>query len=150
MRFLKYGAGDFFRRKTTTTIILSRSSYCRSRLHSPNPAASPSHSNLQSNPLNTSLSKAHCDGSYVTPDRSERSFFTLHLYLNDSAVENEASDLRGGATTFHSWNMQRRFDVHPKTGRVLIFQHSDLLHSGDDVLAGTKLTMRTDLMYRRI
>ena len=146
MRFLKYGSGDFFRRKTTTT--LSRSSYSQPRLFSPNPPSAtpplPPPSSL------TSLQKAHRDGSYVTPDRSERSFFTLHLYLNDSAVENETSDLRGGATTFHSWNMQRRLDVHPKTGRVLIFQHMELLHSGNDVLAGTKLTMRTDLMYRRI
>ncbi|EAT78503.2 hypothetical protein SNOG_14266 [Parastagonospora nodorum SN15] len=27
--------------------------------------------------------KAHCDGCYETPDGEERSYFTLHLYLND-------------------------------------------------------------------
>jgi hypothetical protein len=32
-------------------------------------------------------------------------------------------------------------------GRVLIFQHRRLLHSGDDVKAGIKYTMRSDLMY---
>lgn len=26
--------------------------------------------------------RPHCDGSYETPDRKERSYFTLHLYLN--------------------------------------------------------------------
>lgn len=59
--------------------------------------------------------------------------------------------LTGGATTFHSmagWNKSDRdFDVLPKTGRILLFQHRGLLHSGDDVLQGVKYTMRTDLMY---
>jgi hypothetical protein len=57
--------------------------------------------------------------------------------------------LQGGATTFFSWNMDRRMDVVPKYGRVLLFQHRDLLHSGDDVEAGLKLTMRTDIMYEK-
>jgi hypothetical protein len=55
--------------------------------------------------------------------------------------------LRGGATTFHSFNRQRRFDVDPKIGRVLIFQHKRLLHSGDEVSAGIKYTMRSDVMF---
>lgn len=55
--------------------------------------------------------------------------------------------LRGGATTFHSYNERRRLDVDPKAGRVLIFQHRNLFHSGDDVTAGIKYTMRSDLMY---
>ncbi|RFU32441.1 hypothetical protein B7463_g3938, partial [Scytalidium lignicola] len=99
--------------------------------------------------------RAHCDSAYRTPDESQRSFFTAHLYLNDSAqlLEAESGDkvdskiLRGGATTFHSSNMERRLDVDPKAGRVLIFQHRRLLHSGDEVTAGVKYTMRTDLMY---
>lgn len=55
--------------------------------------------------------------------------------------------LRGGATTFHSRNLQHRLDVHPKAGRVLIFQQRGLLHSGDDVVKGVKFTMRSDVMY---
>jgi hypothetical protein len=77
----------------------------------------------------------------------ERSYFTLHLYLNDPEGKDGQEPLKGGATTFHSWNMQERIDVIPKVGRVLMFQHRGLLHSGDDVVSGTKLTMRTDLMY---
>ncbi|KAH8816866.1 hypothetical protein F5884DRAFT_237488 [Xylogone sp. PMI_703] len=99
--------------------------------------------------------RAHCDGPYATPDGSQRSFLTAHLYLNDSAEVLEAESggkagpeiLRGGATTFHSPNMQRQLDINPKAGRVLIFQHRRLYHSGNDVLAGVKYTMRTDLMY---
>ena len=38
-------------------------------------------------------------------------------------------------------------DVDPRAGRVLIFQHRGLYHAGDDVIAGTKYTMRTDVLY---
>jgi hypothetical protein len=41
-----------------------------------------------------------------------------------------------------------RLDVNPKMGSVLLFQHAHLLHSGDDVISGTKITLRTDLMYK--
>lgn len=42
------------------------------------------------------------------------------------------------------------YNVIPKTGRVLIFQHRGLLHSGADVLGGVKYTMRSDLMYKKV
>ncbi|KFZ24999.1 hypothetical protein V502_00525 [Pseudogymnoascus sp. VKM F-4520 (FW-2644)] len=121
MRFLKYGAGQFFR--------------------------------------------PHCDGMYESPDGKQRSFYTLHLYLNDSAQALGIKEpkpefqrkkdkaglademLRGGATTFHSYDERRRLDVDPKAGRVLIFQQKKMFHSGDDVTAGIKYTMRSDLMY---
>lgn len=90
---------------------------------------------------------AHYDGSYETPDGKETSYMTLHLYLNESTPENK---FQGGATKFHSHNMRRSLDVEPKVGRVLIFQHRGLLHSGADVTAGIKLTLRTDLMYRNM
>jgi hypothetical protein len=101
----------------------------------------------------------HCDGTYITPDGRERTFYTLHLYLNDSVNANPASTtekeaapfpellIKGGATTFHSNDMSRRLDVDPKAGRVLIFQHRGLLHSGDEVLEGVKYTMRSDLLF---
>jgi hypothetical protein len=104
----------------------------------------------------------HCDGAYETEDGSQRSFYTIHLYLNDSAQalgipegkeskdteDKPAELLRGGATTFHSIKSKSRLDVDPKAGRVLIFQHRSLMHSGDDVTAGIKYTMRSDLMYQ--
>lgn len=99
---------------------------------------------------------AHNDGVYETPDGKQRSFYTLHLYLNDSAQEFEKEGvphgkglLRGGATRFHSYDETKGLDVDPKMGRVLIFQHKNLLHSGDDVVSGIKYTMRSDLMYER-
>lgn len=121
MRFLKYGAGQYFKRKYYCCIYPPSIAYA---LTTP----------------------AHDDSPYVTPNGRETSFFTLHLYLNESTPTNK---LKGGATTFHSYDMQRSVDVIPKVGRVLIFQHRDLLHSGADVTDGIKLTMRTDCMYRK-
>jgi hypothetical protein len=109
--------------------------------------------------------REHCDGSYVTPDGKEMSFVTVHLYLNDDAtnVEDDAvkyaqreelpvdqRPLQGGSTRFHSMNLQHYLDVFPQTGSCLVFQHRGLLHSGDDVVQGTKYTMRTDIMYQKI
>jgi hypothetical protein len=92
-------------------------------------------------------SSAHCDGTYETPDGAERSYFTLHLYLNDAVLKSGEKQLEGGATTFFNGSMTRRIDVVPKAGRVLLFQHRFLIHSGDDVVKGIKYTLRTDIMY---
>jgi len=46
--------------------------------------------------------------------------------------------------------MMQRHDILPKTGRVLIFQHRNLWHSGDDVVQGVKYTMRSDILYMRV
>jgi hypothetical protein len=45
--------------------------------------------------------------------------------------------------------MVNRVDVVPKCGRVLMFQHRGLIHSGDDIVSGVKFTMRTDLMFAK-
>lgn len=90
---------------------------------------------------------AHCDGMYETPDKKERTYFTLHLYLNDTDNQPDNQPLKGGATTFFGQDMRRRLDVAPKMGSILIFQQRFLLHAGDDLVSGTKLTMRTELMY---
>ncbi|OJD37443.1 oxidoreductase domain containing protein [Diplodia corticola] len=133
--------------------------------------------------------KPHCDGAYERGRGKEgeasrpveRSFFTLHLYLNDGeevtghaererrspfigCVEGEPeAPLKGGATTFHSTEnwfslsfgdpdpkiIQKRVDVVPRVGRILLFQHRNMVHSGDDVLDGVKYTMRTDVMFTK-
>ncbi|KAF7973625.1 hypothetical protein HWV62_14810 [Athelia sp. TMB] len=93
--------------------------------------------------------KSHCDGAYETPDGSQRTFYTIQLYLNDSLAS--GGDLKGGATSFHApRNEERRINVNPRMGRVLIFQHAKLLHSGDEVTQGIKYTMRSDLLYEEV
>jgi hypothetical protein len=84
---------------------------------------------------------------YETPDKRERTCYTLHLYLNESSEE---MPLEGGATTFHSVRSdESKLDVQPKMGSVLIFQQRWLYHAGSEVIKGTKLTMRTELMYQK-
>lgn len=120
MRFLKYVGGEYFKRTYGSLRIVCVLTFT-----------------------------AHCDGTYETPDGMERSYFTLHLYLNSAEDDRDEEPLEGGATTFHSFDMRRRLDVAPKYGRVLMFQHRFLLHSGDDVVCGTKYTMRTDIMFAK-
>lgn len=120
--------------------------------------------------------RPHWDAMYKTPDGKERSFYTIHLYLNGEGEQDlealkkeeervaslwkEEGDgvfnrdingkLLGGATSFFPRYEQQDVQVRvfPKAGSVLVFQHRDLLHSGDSVFQGVKYTMRTDIMYR--
>ncbi|KAK7431921.1 hypothetical protein QQZ08_001540 [Neonectria magnoliae] len=93
--------------------------------------------------------KPHCDGPYWYEDgkREFQTHYTVHLYLNDSVVNDPNSDLKGGATSFLNRKQDKRVDVNPKMGSVLIFQHSRLFHEGAQVIEGTKYTMRTDILY---
>jgi hypothetical protein len=86
---------------------------------------------------------------YETPDKRERTYFTLHLYLNDTDNQPGNGPLEGGATTFFGQNFKSRMDVAPKMGSILIFQQRFLIHAGDDVVRGMKMTMRTELMYEK-
>lgn len=94
--------------------------------------------------------RPHFDGCFKVPGGDEMSLYTLHLYLIGAGDESEQGKLKGGATTFHSDDEKRELDVDPKMGRVLIFQHKGLLHSGADVKGGLKYTLRTDLMYKKV
>ena len=99
---------------------------------------------------------AHCDSAYReigADDSVAETLFTVHLYLNDckaEAADPDAVELVGGATSLFSDDEKRKYDVDCKAGRVFIFQHRNVLHSGDDVLAGVKYTMRTDIVYELV
>lgn len=86
----------------------------------------------------------HMDGCYIRrnevgEDRSgERSLVTCQLYLNDG--------FEGGATRFLDFNDYQGFDVMPKTGSVLLFDHC-LNHEGSTLIKGRKYAIRTDVMY---
>ncbi|KAG7137485.1 hypothetical protein HYQ45_005149 [Verticillium longisporum] len=137
MRFLRYGPGQFFRRQSYLFFFFFFSCGQAKRKK------------------RTDSTTAHCDGTYeeVSEGRHRRTYYTVHFYLNDSvqAVGDDAgADLRGGATCFLSYDEKRRLNVDPKAGRALIFQHPRMYHAGDDVLAGTKYTMRTEMMYELV
>jgi len=83
----------------------------------------------------------HQDIPYVRgPDcgakAGEKSHITVQLYLNDK--------FKGGATRFLSGT--RHYDVVPKIGSALIFDH-ELLHEGSRVSGGIKYSVRTDIMF---
>lgn len=119
MRFLRYFDGEYFRRMLITIALKVK--------------------------MLLTASPAHFDATHTGSKDEEASFITMHLYLNEP---DEDSMLEGGATRFHAMDgSKRHLDVEPKTGRVLLFQHEGLLHSGADVTRGVKYSMRTDLMY---
>jgi hypothetical protein len=84
----------------------------------------------------------HRDGAHARGPE-ERSRLTVMLYLND------ATEFMGGATRFfasRSCDSQLLGLVRPETGTAVIFDH-DLWHDGEAVTRGTKVVMRTDVMY---
>ncbi|GAB1204354.1 hypothetical protein APSETT445_003007 [Aspergillus pseudonomiae] len=117
--------------------------------------------------------RPHWDAFYTTPDRKEKSFYTVHLYLNGDGEQDlqelvreqtrvekgeekvnldVGGKLLGGATSFlpRYEEKERQLRVFPKMGSVLVFQQYDLLHGGDSVFRGTKYTLRTDVMYEQL
>ena len=91
--------------------------------------------------------KPHTDGSYSRPDGSASSYVTVMIYLNDGDA-----DFEGGRTVFLDeqtwtpWANKIEHAIIPKPGRVLIFDH-DMFHAGEEVISGTKICIRTDVMY---
>lgn len=84
---------------------------------------------------------AHNDAAFVRgPGDGERAGETSHVtvlvYLNQK--------FKGGQTTFRGRG--RYYDVRPRTGSVLLFEHG-ILHEGKKVTQGKKYVVRTDLMY---
>ena len=85
--------------------------------------------------------QSHFDREVPTDDGRHRSLVTVLLYLND------ADDFEGGATLYEDTTEAKRFAaVAPARGRVVLFEH-DLWHSGAPVTAGTKLVLRTDVLF---
>ena len=88
----------------------------------------------------------HYDGQYVRGSelgeehKGERSYVTFQLYLNQG--------FDGGATRFlHRRDSSVGYDVVPRTGSVLLFQH-DCFHEGSVLVQGRKYCVRSDIMYQ--
>jgi prolyl 4-hydroxylase len=75
---------------------------------------------------------------------SERSVFTLHIYLNDV--------VKGGETIFYhnKWFTSEGLKCVPRKGRIAIFRQTDFDHCGAVVESGLKYIMRSDIMYRKM
>ncbi|KAJ7129113.1 hypothetical protein C8R46DRAFT_1016908 [Mycena filopes] len=97
--------------------------------------------------------RVHCDGEYEDEKTGQRTFYTVQLYLPSDATGSTASfqPAEGGSTRF--WTDQRYdayADVEPFPGRVLVFQHEDLEHTGEEVTGGVKCAMRSDILYEKV
>ena len=75
----------------------------------------------------------HHDLSY---ESTLRSFLTVLIYLNEG--------MEGGQTTFDGG-----LSIAPQLGSCVIFPH-ELMHQGMPVVRGTKIVLRTDVMYRQV
>ncbi|KDO28596.1 hypothetical protein SPRG_06452 [Saprolegnia parasitica CBS 223.65] len=84
--------------------------------------------------------KPHYDGTY---DRGngEYSVLTIQVYLNDVASG-------GGTGLWLDDSSDEPVLVEPRPGRVLIFAHEPVCHSGEPVLHGRKYAIRSDIMSR--
>ena len=88
----------------------------------------------------------HFDGCYVR-DNGERSYITFQAYLNDGFEGGCTSFLYpGGVRGYKAEPMNIEYEVVPRQGSVLIFQH-DMLHEGSELLSGIKYSVRTDIMF---
>lgn len=91
----------------------------------------------------------HQDGVYHRTGTC-RSHLTLLVYLSDGAA------CAGGDTVFYAHGPGAAADgsgahelgrVRPRAGSLLLFDHA-IWHAGDDVTAGTKHVLRSDVLYR--
>jgi predicted 2-oxoglutarate/Fe(II)-dependent dioxygenase YbiX len=80
----------------------------------------------------------HYDGA-VQRGNAEESKLTFMIYLSD--VD------EGGTTNFYAPGSVLQFEVQPRRGKALIFDHYRL-HEGAPVLKGRKYVLQTDVMYR--
>ncbi|KAJ6479148.1 hypothetical protein C8R45DRAFT_872956 [Mycena sanguinolenta] len=95
---------------------------------------------------------AHVDGCYENEENGQRTFYTVQLYLpSDTSGSDESfKPAGGGSTRFRGEEVEHYADVEALPGRVLVFQHDDLLHTGEKVKAGVKCTMRSDILYEKV
>ncbi|KAJ7053297.1 hypothetical protein C8F01DRAFT_1032167 [Mycena amicta] len=97
--------------------------------------------------------RAHIDGRYEDPVTKHRTFYTLQFYLPSDASGSKESfqPPLGGSTRFRGRIVEKAHaDVESIPGRVLVFQHADLLHTGEEVTGGVKCTVRSDILYERV
>jgi 2OG-Fe(II) oxygenase superfamily len=84
----------------------------------------------------------HTDSTYAA-DREHVGVHTLLLYLND--------DFEGGHTDVRAQEDGSEVvrSVTPRTGRVVVFHHM-LVHAGLPVIRGSKIVLRTEVLFSRM
>ncbi|KAJ7135867.1 hypothetical protein C8R44DRAFT_769189 [Mycena epipterygia] len=98
--------------------------------------------------------RQHVDGHYQDEKTKQRTFYTLQFYLpSDASGSKETFAPAEGGTTRFLTRVAPKIayaDVESVPGRVLVFQHAELLHTGEEVTSGVKCTVRSDILYERV
>ncbi|KAG6816813.1 hypothetical protein H0H87_002656 [Tephrocybe sp. NHM501043] len=148
LSFLRYGPGNYFKPHcdglsefngaksfVTFHLYLNDSAQASTPIMVPSTASSPPPPSKSS--ISVSLHQLSVSSNTSLGSKSEPS----------SAAGVSDVTLHGGSTRFWTPNKKAFLDVHPKMGRVLIFQQRMLVHSGEEVTQGIKYTMRGDFMF---
>ncbi|KAF7350364.1 alcohol dehydrogenase [Mycena venus] len=95
--------------------------------------------------------RKHIDGCYENEENGQRTFYTLQFYLPSDTTGSHESFLpaKGGTTRFIG-RKGNYADVEAKPGRVLVFQHASLMHTGEEVTGGVKCAVRSDILYEKV
>ncbi|KAJ7151231.1 hypothetical protein C8R46DRAFT_1043384 [Mycena filopes] len=95
--------------------------------------------------------RKHCDGEYVDEETGRRTFYTLQFYLPSDASGSHKSffPAKGGTTRFIG-RKGGHADVQANPGRILVFQHASLMHTGEEVTEGVKCAVRSDILYEKV
>ncbi|KAJ7686172.1 hypothetical protein B0H17DRAFT_1072321 [Mycena rosella] len=97
--------------------------------------------------------RAHTDGEYSDEKTGQQTFYTVQLYLPSDSSGSPESFLSAGGGSTRFWDEEDGkyyADVEALPGRVLVFQHADLLHTGEEVTAGVKCALRSDILYEKV
>ncbi|KAJ7487849.1 hypothetical protein FB451DRAFT_1225698 [Mycena latifolia] len=95
--------------------------------------------------------RKHVDGYYENEENGQRTFYTLQFYLpSDSSGSHESFLPAKGGTTRFIGRKGAYADVEANPGRVLVFQHATLLHTGEEVTDGVKCAVRSDILYEKV
>lgn len=81
--------------------------------------------------------KCHYDGTHED-DQGNKSRLTVQMYLNE--------DYTGGETLFYDYYKVEYTHV-PKKGDIVLFDQQ-ILHEGAIVKSGTKMAVRTEVMFK--
>lgn len=98
--------------------------------------------------------RAHCDGRFRRSE-DEQSLFTCMFYLDGQHDGGATRFLRiDGCLTEDTYLQPAAGDqllasVPPEAGSCILFFQPGLLHEGEDLRAGEKHILRTDVMFRR-
>ncbi|KAK7019120.1 alcohol dehydrogenase, partial [Favolaschia claudopus] len=95
--------------------------------------------------------RKHTDGCYENEETGQRTFYTLQFYLPSDTSGSEESFIpaQGGTTRFIGRKGDYA-DVQAKPGRILVFQHAFLAHTGEEVTGGVKCAVRSDILYEKV